>query len=208
VAAIAVVAWAGERLARHLPDLAHPRRTAARIVGLGAVGAIAQTADGITRHYWPLTALACLASRRARRLVASVALAEGLVDWYRHRDRDARARPGPLGYVVAHRLDDLAYGAGLWWGALRHRTLAPLRPAGPRFASAPAGNARPDNGRKGSTMTGPDEPEGAEVPDAAGMPQMDPPTGGMSDDPDAPDPVDVMPPRPGPSPAESGPDVT
>jgi mycofactocin glycosyltransferase len=134
--AAAVTLAAMERLARQLPEMAHPRRAAARIIGLGAVGAVAQAADGVTRHYWPLTALACAVSRRARRLVAAVAVAEGLVDWHRHRARDARVRPGPVGYVVAHRLDDLAYGAGLWWGAVAHRTLAPLLPTGPRFVPA------------------------------------------------------------------------
>ena len=38
-------------------------------------------------------------------------------------------RPHLPGYLLARRLDDLAYGAGLWWGAWRHRTLEPLRPA-------------------------------------------------------------------------------
>jgi hypothetical protein len=58
-------------------------------------------------------------------------------------------------------------------------------------------------------MTGPDDRQsGDEVPDAAGMPPMDPPAGGMSEDPDSPDPVDVVPPRPGPPPADSGPDVS
>jgi mycofactocin glycosyltransferase len=206
LAALAVAAWAAERLARQLSGMAHPRRAAARIIGLGAVGAVAQTADGITRHYWPLSALACATSRRARRLVAAVALVEGLVDWHRHRDRDPRVRPGPLAYVVAHRLDDLAYGAGLWWGALRHRTLAPLRPAGPRFNQPPAGQPGRDDGKE-STMTASNQPEGTEVPDAAGMPHLDPPAGGMNEDPDSPDAVDLMPPRPGPSPAESGPET-
>jgi mycofactocin system glycosyltransferase len=137
--AAAVALAAMERLARQLPGMAHPRRAAARIIGLGAVGAVAQAANGLTRHYWPLTALACAVSRRARRLVAAVALTEGLVDWRRHRARDTRVRPGPVGYVVAHRLDDLAYGAGLWWGAVAHRTLAPLRPVGPRFVPAVRG---------------------------------------------------------------------
>jgi mycofactocin system glycosyltransferase len=210
LAAAAVAAVVTERLARRLP-VAHPRRAAVRVTGLGALGAAAQTADGLTRHYWPLTALACVVSRRARRLVAGVALAEGLVDWHRHRHRDPRVRVGPLGYVAAHRLDDLAYGAGLWWGALRRRTLAPLRPAGPRFDASRLGTLVPDDGRKGSTMTGPDDQaadeQRVEVPDAAGMPPMNPPAGGASDDPDSPDPVDLMPPRPGPGPATSGPDV-
>jgi mycofactocin system glycosyltransferase len=207
LAALAVAAWATARLARQLAGTAHPHRTAARIIGMGGLGAVAQTVDGLTRHYWPLTALACAVSRRARRLVGAVALAEGLLDWYRHRDRDLRVRTGPVGHLVAHRLDDLAYGAGLWWGALRHRTLAPLRPAGPRFAAAPTGHLGRDDGRKGSTMTGSDQPEATEVPDAAGMPRLNPPAGGMNEDPDSPDAVDVMPPRPGPPPAESGPET-
>jgi mycofactocin system glycosyltransferase len=145
LAALAVTAAAGERLARQLPG-PQPRRTAARIVALGAVGAVAQTADGITRHFWPLTALACVTSRRARRVVAVVAAVEGLVDWHRHRRWDVRGRPGPFGHLVAHRLDDLAYGTGLWWGAVRHRTLAPLRPAGPRSAPASAREPTPPDG--------------------------------------------------------------
>jgi hypothetical protein len=199
-----VAAWAVHRLVPQLPELSRPWVAAARIIGLGALGAVGQTADAVTRHYWPLAALACAVSARARRTVAGVALAEGVVDWVRHRDRDPSVRPGLLGHLVAHRLDDLAYGAGLWWGALRHRTLEPLRPTGPRFATAAAGQSEPNRGRKGPTMTRPDQPEGTEVPDAAGMPEMNPPAGGMSEDPDSPDPVDVMPPRPGPSPENDG----
>lgn len=108
----AVDAGATERLADRL-GTDHPRRTAARVVAWGAVEAAAQAVDGLTRHYWPLTAMACAFSARARRLVAAVSV--GLLDWYRHRNRDDRVRPGPVGHLVAHRLDDLAYGAG--WGA-------------------------------------------------------------------------------------------
>lgn len=134
-AALAVSAVATERLARTLGRLQRPRGTAARLVGLGAGGAVAQTAAAVTRHYWPLAALACLVSARARRTVAAIAVAEGIVDWWRHRERDGRVRPALVGYVLARRLDDLAYGAGLWWGAIRHRTSAPLRPTGVRPAT-------------------------------------------------------------------------
>lgn len=133
-AAAAVGAVAAARLSRRLA-VRRPLVTAARLVALGAVGAVAQTADAVNRHYWPLSLAACLVSRRARRRVAAVALAEGLVDWWRHRGRDARVRPGPAAHLVAHRVDDLAYGAGLWWGAWRHRTTAPLRPATVRGAT-------------------------------------------------------------------------
>jgi mycofactocin system glycosyltransferase len=126
-AALAVAAGATEQLARKLP-VREPRRTAARLIGLGAVGTVMQTADAVTRHYWPLSLVAAMASRRARRTVAVIAVAEGVLDWWRKRhDPD---RPGLPGYLLARRLDDLAYGGGLWWGAVRHRTLAPLRPVG------------------------------------------------------------------------------
>ena len=138
LAAMGVAAWAVQRLVPQLPELSRPWLAAVRIIGLGTAGAAAQTADAVNRHYWPISALACAVSARARRTVAAVALAEGVVDWLRHRDRDPSVRPGLLGHVVAHRLDDLAYGAGLWCGALRHRTLEPLRPLGPRFATATA----------------------------------------------------------------------
>ncbi|MFC4947448.1 mycofactocin biosynthesis glycosyltransferase MftF [Pseudonocardia sp. GCM10023141] len=141
---VVVAAVAVERLARKLP-VDRPRRTAARLIGQGAVGALNQTADAVTRHYWPVAALACLVSARARRRVAVIALAGGVVDWWRDRGRDPRARPGPAGYVLARRLDDLAYGSGLWWGALRLRTLEPLRPAGPgSTGSRPPERVSPD----------------------------------------------------------------
>jgi mycofactocin system glycosyltransferase len=204
--AAGVAAWAVRRLVPQLPELSRPWLAATRIVGLGAAGAAGQTADAITRHYWPIAVLACAAGRRARRTVAAVALAEGVVDWIRHRHRDPAVRPGLLGHLVAHRLDDLGYGAGLWWGALRHRTLEPLRPTGPRFTAPGGGHPQRTTGKE-PTMTQPDDTT-SEVPDAAGLPPLDPPPGGMSEDPDSPDPVDVVPPRPGPPPAESGPDVT
>ncbi|MBV9920789.1 MAG: mycofactocin biosynthesis glycosyltransferase MftF [Pseudonocardia sp.] len=126
-AAAAVSAVAAYRLARKLGRLRHPRSTAARLVALAVVGAAAQAADAVTRHYWPLAVLAALGSRRARRTVAVVAIAGGVVDWL----RAGPERPSLPAFLLARRLDDLAYGAGLWWGAARHRTVAPLRPARP-----------------------------------------------------------------------------
>jgi hypothetical protein len=148
------------RLSRRL-RVDRPVRTAARLVGRGTVGAVTQAADGVTRHFWPLSLLACLASRRARRTVAVIALGEAAVDWWRHRDRATGVRPNPVEYLLAHRLDDIAYGAGLWWGAWRHRSGAALRPigaraatGGPRSSPAPIGPAR-------SNLT---EPAGSDLP--------------------------------------------
>jgi mycofactocin system glycosyltransferase len=125
--ALVVCAGAAERLSRKL-DVRRPWATAARIIAMSTLGTVAQTADAITRHYWPVALVAALLSRRARRTVAVVALAEGAIDWWRRRGDDPEVRPSLPGYVLARRLDDLAYGGGLWWGALRHRTPEPLRP--------------------------------------------------------------------------------
>jgi mycofactocin system glycosyltransferase len=130
--AAVVTAGAGWRLRRRLPELRRPGVVAARLVGLGLVGAANQAAGLLLRHWWPLAVPASLVSRRTRAVVLATALAEGLVDWYRHRPANL-GLPGqtgldPVRYLLAHRLDDLGYGAGLWWGAARHHTLAPLRP--------------------------------------------------------------------------------
>jgi len=150
--ATGVTAMAWWRLRRTLTPaggarLREPGRVAALLIGLGLVSAANQAAGLLVRHWWPAAAVGCLLSRRVRRAVLVAALAEGLADWYRHRpgpvgragpggaDRADRAdgadeavRLDPVRYLLAHRADDLGYGAGLWWGAARSRTLAPLRP--------------------------------------------------------------------------------
>ncbi|GAA4541000.1 mycofactocin biosynthesis glycosyltransferase MftF [Pseudonocardia xishanensis] len=139
-AAAAITAVAAQRLSRKLTRLDHPRGAALRLASLGLSGAALQVGDALLRHHWPLAALAALVSRRARRAVLLAALAEGLGDWWTHRDRDADVRIDPLTHLVAHRLDDLAYGSGLWWGALRHRdaaALLPVRPGAPPKGVAP-----------------------------------------------------------------------
>ena len=47
-------------------------------------------------------------------------------------------------------------------------------------------------------MTGPDQTgSGSDMPDAAGMPPLDPPRAWPDDDPEVPDPADLVPGRPG-----------
>jgi mycofactocin glycosyltransferase len=142
LAALVVCAGAAERLSRKL-GVRRPRSTAARIIAMSTLGTVAQTADAITRHYWPVALVAAVVSRRARRTVATVALADAVIDWWRHRGDDPAARPSLPGYVLARRLDDLAYGGGLWWGALRHRTPEPLRPGRVRAGGVPPDRASP-----------------------------------------------------------------
>jgi mycofactocin system glycosyltransferase len=112
------------RNARRLPDDEHPVRTAASLTALGAAATVQQTGSALTRHFWPVAALLALRSPRARRAVLVAGVADAVVE---HR----RVRPDldPLRFLVARRLDDLAYGAGLWAGALRARSPRALVPA-------------------------------------------------------------------------------
>ncbi|MGQ0480316.1 MAG: mycofactocin biosynthesis glycosyltransferase MftF [Pseudonocardia sp.] len=143
-AAAGVTAFAASRLRRTLHRLPRAGPTAARLTAAGLLGAAAQGAGLLTRHWWPLTALACLVSRPARRVVATAALADGLRDWWAHRPEPGQPGLDPARYLLARRLDDLGYGAGLWLGAWRARSAAPLlpmitgRPAGRSTAPPPA----------------------------------------------------------------------
>jgi mycofactocin system glycosyltransferase len=64
-------------------------------------------------------------ARRWARRAASASLLVGppLTAWSAHR-----RSLGPARYVIGHLADDVAYGAGVWAGALRARNLAPVRP--------------------------------------------------------------------------------
>ena len=121
--AAAITAGATWRLSRRLTHSEHPIRAAAVLAPYGVTAALWQTGAALTRHWWPVAAIAAVFSRRMRRALIAAAVVDGLADWRRIRpDLD------PARYILARRLDDLAYGAGLWCGAVRHRTTAPLAP--------------------------------------------------------------------------------
>ncbi len=129
VCSAAILAWATARLARRLNDLADVTDVgwtwtlSARLVGLGTAFAGRQFASAAVRSYWPLSVLVAMTNRSARRWIVLVAAADAAIAWAPHR----RQVP-PAGFVLFHRLDDLCYGAGLWWGVLRSRRLGALRP--------------------------------------------------------------------------------
>lgn len=117
----AAVATAGT--SRRLSRSERPVQVAAILTLEGAVAVLWQTGAALTRHYWPLAALAATRSRRARRALMVAAVVDGLADWHR-----VGADLDPVRYVIARRLDDVAYGAGVWLGAARACSLAALRP--------------------------------------------------------------------------------
>ncbi|MEU4654867.1 mycofactocin biosynthesis glycosyltransferase MftF [Streptomyces sp. NPDC023723] len=108
---------------RRLDGADRPLRTATALTANGAVSALSQTGALLTRHWWPVTAGLCLVSRRARRAAAVAAVADVILE-----RANGRAGLDPLRYTVARRLDDIAYGSGVWWSAVRGRSAAALLP--------------------------------------------------------------------------------
>jgi mycofactocin system glycosyltransferase len=128
----AVGSAATARLARRLAGGGRPPvGTAARLVLAGTGLAGRTLARAVTRHHWPLAALAAAVSPVARRRLAAVAVADAVLAWWPHR-----AQVGPVRFAVLRRAEDLAYGAGLWAGVLRARDPRALLPArSPRRAT-------------------------------------------------------------------------
>ncbi|MBI2708429.1 MAG: mycofactocin biosynthesis glycosyltransferase MftF [Actinobacteria bacterium] len=109
-------------LAPDLRGLARPVPEALRIAGLGTAASGRTLAGGVRRAWWPLAAAAVVPSRRAR-VVAALSVAPLAAEWV--RQRPALGFPRWLALRLA---DDLAYGAGVWAGCARERSLAALRP--------------------------------------------------------------------------------
>lgn len=121
--AAVLIAGAYVRRTRTVSRSGHPHRLAAELVGLSLAATAGQVSALLLRHWWPLGLAGSLFSRRLRRAVALAAVADGVVEYLRVApDLD------PARFVIARRLDDLAYGAGVWAGAFRGRSVRSLLP--------------------------------------------------------------------------------
>ncbi len=128
VGAVLTLVGALFRLRRVFSGLENPTRVAAIYMARGFSGGVWRLASALCRHYWPVTLLGMLCSRRIRHIAVTIAVADGLADWFIHRE------PGsldPVRYVACKRVDDIAYGSGLWLGAIRARNADALRPTLP-----------------------------------------------------------------------------
>lgn len=103
-------------LAPHLPREEGRHAVAVRLAAKGTGWAVRQEAGLLLRHWWPLAAVAAPFSRSVRRAFVT-AVAVDLFVFLRER-----TGVDPLAALVARRLDDLAYGSGLWWGAICRRS--------------------------------------------------------------------------------------
>lgn len=115
------------RWRREFTGVDNPTRAAAAHLTRAYCGGVWRIVSVLCREYWPVTALAMLVSRRFRRIALAMAATDGLADWLAHYQRGGL---GPTRYLLCKRLDDLAYGTGVWAGACRARDLTVLRPAG------------------------------------------------------------------------------
>jgi mycofactocin system glycosyltransferase len=121
--AAAIVVLTALRIGRRATAVRRPYALAARLTGNGLIAAVAQGFALLLRHWWPLTAVGCLVSRRVRRATLVAAVADTAWELVR-----TRPRLDPVRFGLARRLDDAAYGAGVWWSAMRARSLRPLLP--------------------------------------------------------------------------------
>ncbi|WP_340540284.1 mycofactocin biosynthesis glycosyltransferase MftF [Nocardioides sp. GXZ039] len=125
----AALAHAAMSVAGALPgDLpAGPRaRVATALAARGLGWAVRQEASLLVRHWWPVAALGCLLAP-VRRAMATALVVDSAVALWQHRDTGLDAPT----VLAARRLDDAAYGLGLWKGAWRARSWAALRPRRP-----------------------------------------------------------------------------
>lgn len=125
-------AVAGGKVSRALRSPETGAREVALLTARSLGSAALQLCAAICRHYWPLALLGALLSPRMRRAVLIAAVIDGVADWLAHRsageDADEVRPVGIIAYLMIKRLDDLAYGAGLWESVVRGRTVAPLQP--------------------------------------------------------------------------------
>jgi mycofactocin system glycosyltransferase len=122
-AAGAISAFAGWQISRKIIKSAHPVRIATSLTVRGVLAAQTQTMALFVRHWWPLAIIASVFSRRLRRALLVACVLDAVWEYRRTRPQLDLFR-----FAVARRLDDLAYGAGVWSSALRGRSLRCLLP--------------------------------------------------------------------------------
>ena len=119
----AVTAITTGRVRRRLPVMRQRTRVAVELTLQGLVSALSQTASLGLRHWWPLGLALSVRFSAVRRFLLLAAVLEGSAE---HRRADSQL---PLHlFLLARRLDDVAYGSGVWIGAARTGAWSALLP--------------------------------------------------------------------------------
>jgi mycofactocin system glycosyltransferase len=127
------LAWGARSIRRTLPESSDRDTVAGRLAVRGLGWAVRQESSLLLRHWWPAALVGVAVSRQMRRAVVTAIVVDTLVAV--GEQRRSGSTIDLTTHVAGRRLDDLAYGAGLWWGAVRARSLsvlAPRRPGGPQ----------------------------------------------------------------------------
>ena len=106
---VATTAWS---LRRRLPATDGAAAVATRLAARGLGWAVRQEGSLLLRHWWPAAAVGALFSQSVRRALLTAVIVD-LVLFL-----SERPEVGPLTALIARRLDDIAYGTGLWWGVI------------------------------------------------------------------------------------------
>ncbi|ORM24994.1 mycofactocin biosynthesis glycosyltransferase MftF [Williamsia sp. 1135] len=130
LAALVVFGVIGGKLHKRVSPMPDAARMAAKLTAQSVGFGLLQSASALCRHYWPLSFLLALVSKRFRTLLVAVAVGEAAYEWVRLElvNPEPGARVGWWRFMVLKRLDDLAYGTGLWQGALAGRSADALYP--------------------------------------------------------------------------------
>lgn len=117
---------------RALPPTPDRPQVATVLASRGLGWAVRQESGLLLRHWWPAAFTGALFSRNVRRAIATAVVVDAAVGLGEQRQRAHSI--DPLLFSLGRRLDDAAYGAGLWWGALRARSPRALLPRRPNRA--------------------------------------------------------------------------
>ena len=130
LASMVVAGITGRRIANSMRPVDTEPKEVAVVAAQGLWAAAMQLASAICRHYWPIALIAAVLFRRCRQVVLVAAIVDGVVDWASRNGNadDDTKRVGLLTYILLKRLDDIAYGTGLWAGVVRERHLGALKP--------------------------------------------------------------------------------
>nr|WP_281373433.1 mycofactocin biosynthesis glycosyltransferase MftF [Kineococcus aurantiacus] len=123
---LGAIALTAVRSARRLPRSEGRHRLALTLSAGAALGGVHQASSLLLRAWWPVVWPLALVSRTVRRAVTTAVVVDVV------SARHAHPREPLLRTLLGRRLDDLAYGAGLWVGALRERQLSCLAVVRPR----------------------------------------------------------------------------
>lgn len=122
-AAGVISAGAAWRISCKLRRSSYPHRIATSLTARAVLGSLTQVMALLVRHWWPLAVGGSVFSRRMRRAFVLSCIVDAAWEYIR-----TKPKLDPLRFGLARRLDDLAYGAGVWWGAGKGRSIRCLLP--------------------------------------------------------------------------------